>query len=490
MSLESETIVECKCDSCIKVRCNIKQIFRVLDVYGWLLDSYIVDFFLEDLWSKLPGGWQSTLDSVSPVELGKWILGESGTRVWPLSLIALRQVIRKLEINRNHNEREAIKCRGRENGEVSDVNCLSTGKINSVNLSSNLKHPKFDKLFIKHVKTKKRYEIEKIAKILNECTSKTNCTCVVDIGAGVGHLSRVLAFKYGLNVICIEQDSTLTNQAKKYDNELSASMEKYKFAYSGKIDHVSMTVNANNSGEQVINDLITNFANGSVKKLKTEEFGLIGLHPCGDLATTLLRLYSSCEKAKFICIVGCCYMKLTLRNDENNLKGFPMSKHVSLMCNNKLSFNALEVACHAVEKHCEKLKSDNYTDLVVHTYRAVLEYILVQKSPKLRRIQVKSVKVKEGMSFEQYCKSAIENLEVENQPELSYFTQSNVCEFLTKSKRVLLFNSLRLMLAPLVETCILLDRFLFLSEKGLIPSLKAEFDCKLSPRNFVLTSTK
>lgn len=113
---------------------------------------------------------------------------------------------------------------------------------------------------------------------------------------------------------------TLFIPHRKYDNELSASMEKYKFAYSGKIDHVSMTVNANNSGEQVINDLITNFANGSVKKLKTEEFGLIGLHPCGDLATTLLRLYSSCEKAKFICIVGCCYMKLTLRFVDYFLK--------------------------------------------------------------------------------------------------------------------------------------------------------------------------
>lgn len=91
------------------------------------------------------------------------------------------------------------------------------------------------------------------------------------------------------------------------------SLEKYNFDINGKIDHVSMAINANNSGEQVINDLIKNFANGSIKRLKTEEFGIIGLHPCGDLATTLLRLYSLSEKAKFICVVGCCYMKLTLR---------------------------------------------------------------------------------------------------------------------------------------------------------------------------------
>lgn len=43
------------------------------------------------------------------------------------------------------------------------------------------------------------------------------------------------------------------------------------------------------------------------------EFGLIGLHPCGDLAPILLKLYSSRCEAKFICIVGCCYMKLTIQ---------------------------------------------------------------------------------------------------------------------------------------------------------------------------------
>lgn len=54
-----------------------------------------------------------------------------------------------------------------------------------------------------------------------------------------------------------------------------------------------------------------------------------------------------------------------IRNDENNLKGYPMSIHVSSIDSNKLSFNSLEVACHSVEKHCEKLKNGNYMDLIV-----------------------------------------------------------------------------------------------------------------------------
>jgi len=43
-------------------------------------------------------------------------------------------------------------------------------------------------------------------------------------------------------------------------------------------------------------------------------FGLVGLHPCGDLAPTLLQLFSACEEAKFISIVGCCYMKMTTKS--------------------------------------------------------------------------------------------------------------------------------------------------------------------------------
>lgn len=74
-----------------------------------------------------------------------------------------------------------------------------------------------------------------------------------------------------------------------------------------------MTVSANDSGEQVVNYLTKCFANEQTLISKRIDLGLVGLHPCGDLATTLLRLYSNCAEAKFICIVGCCYMKLTRR---------------------------------------------------------------------------------------------------------------------------------------------------------------------------------
>ena len=50
--------------------------------------------------------------------------------------------------------------------------------------------------------------------ILKDCVLETNCNYIVDIGAGMGHLARVLVFKYGLSVTCVEQDPLLIAQAK------------------------------------------------------------------------------------------------------------------------------------------------------------------------------------------------------------------------------------------------------------------------------------
>lgn len=47
-----------------------------------------------------------------------------------------------------------------------------------------------------------------------DCAQESNTRCIVDIGAGMGHLGRSLAFKHDLYVICIEQDAELSQQAR------------------------------------------------------------------------------------------------------------------------------------------------------------------------------------------------------------------------------------------------------------------------------------
>lgn len=78
--------------------------------------------------------------------------------------------------------------------------------------------------------------------------------------------------------------------------------------------HVSIKLeNTSSNQSKITNDIQKIFSNDFNLSEKRSGFGIVGLHPCGDLAATLLKLYTSQCETRFICIVGCCYMKLTLK---------------------------------------------------------------------------------------------------------------------------------------------------------------------------------
>ncbi|XP_076297897.1 methyltransferase-like protein 25B [Lasioglossum baleicum] len=485
--------IQCSCKACTKIRLTIDQIFCVLDVYGWLLNSYVVDFFQEGLWNKLPESWRLVLQDTSPQEFGKWLSRDiSCTRVWPLSLLALRQVTNNLQINRNHEDPESVtSCKLDNTRKDIDAKKFGEDKVDISNESSFL-DSKLNKLFSKHIKKKKKYEIQEIARVCANCAYASNCKCIVDIGAGMGHLARILAFRHGLCVTCIEQDCMLLQRARKWDQELLMSIRKHLPNFCERSpQHYPAKLELSNLVEsELISHLQDLFENGFNLPKTDTTFGLVGLHPCGDLAPLLLRFYTSRNEAKFICIVGCCYMKLTLKSDIGGLKGYPLSQYLMSHKSHELSYTSLEVACHAIEKYCDKLKTGDYQDLIVHTYRASLETILIKKSEKLRHSQLRNVKVTKGMTFQQYCTVATSHFEAYLQPEDCDINNSEIASHLNRWQEVLIFGSLRMMLAPLVETVVLLDRSLFLSEKNLSPTLKPIFDARLSPRNLVLISRK
>ncbi|XP_040394946.1 protein RRNAD1 [Cygnus olor] len=61
---------------------------------------------------------------------------------------------------------------------------------------------------------------------------------------------------------------------------------------------------------------------------------------------------------------------------------------------------------------------------------------------------------------------------------------------LGRQHEVLAFLSLALLLAPLVESLILLDRLLYLREQGFQCALVPLFDPRFSPRNLVLVAAR
>lgn len=75
-------------------------------------------------------------------------------------------------------------------------------------------HPKLRNLFRKRIKPKKQHEIERIAALCAKTALNCRVNYILDFGSGLGHLSRVLGYGYGLNVCCLEQQTELTEEAK------------------------------------------------------------------------------------------------------------------------------------------------------------------------------------------------------------------------------------------------------------------------------------
>lgn len=205
-------------------------------------------------------------------------------------------------------------------------------------------------------------------------------------------------------------------------------------------------------------------------------FGIIGLHPCGDLASILMNLFLNCSQAKFINLVGCCYMKLSavsisnplhtvIDSNGNKFVGYPLSNYLQYENPSDratLSYEAKEIACHAIETYTKRLRLNNYEYLRVHSYRAAIEKIICKYWPEMKHSGLKSIK--KLSSFREYCRDAVINLGIQI-PE-SEIDAVDTVENLNKWKNVVIFYTLRLMFAPLVESVILYDRMLFLLENG------------------------
>lgn len=93
---------------------------------------------------------------------------------------------------------------------------------------------------------------------------------------------------------------------RKWDEELKVTAQKQHKNFSFKTpQHLAVKIDASNVQSELIDKID--------KNVDTQNgFGIVGLHPCGDLAVNLIRLYSNCNEARFLCIVGCCYMKLSV----------------------------------------------------------------------------------------------------------------------------------------------------------------------------------
>lgn len=64
------------------------------------------------------------------------------------------------------------------------------------------------------MKLKKRHEICEMAEFVRVNAERSHCRAVVDFGSGLGHLIRILSYKYNLEAVGIEMQGQLTEEAR------------------------------------------------------------------------------------------------------------------------------------------------------------------------------------------------------------------------------------------------------------------------------------
>ncbi|KAA8579068.1 hypothetical protein FQN60_018809, partial [Etheostoma spectabile] len=402
--------------------------------------------------------------------------------VWPLSLLAFRATAHALAFPR---ERCGAGGRGGAAGSEKPEEFL-----HNQSQSALLGHA-----FRKHVKPKKQHEIRKL---------------------GQGHLTRFLSFGLGLSVTAIEADHTLVAMASKFDGQLLLALEKERQKKNcsplvpvseSSPRHLAGWVNPKASWEAFIEQLsVSDWVDDGVptpsgpsrKRLRGSElqgpsaekccscgensqrhpdFVLTGLHACGDLSATLLRHFVSCPYVRGITSVACCYMKITTEENPappgvvaaprtsvqealHSEFGYPMSSFVGGLPGHRLSYKAREGACHATEDYIRRLREESEL-LRTHCYRATLETFVRETRPDLRRAGIQTIKKAHLLPFTEYARLGLARVGLP--PGLPLAPQ-RVEAMLKQQRRVVVYFSLALLLAPVVETLVLLDRIIYLQE--------------------------
>lgn len=146
---------------------------------------------------------------------------------------------------------------------------------------------------------------------------------VIDLGSGKGYVSQLLAFEFGLDVACVEGNPA-------YHASALERMQKYEHYCSRKRPAARQTAVAGHITPIACHLPVQTPYDAFADMLRAHglSFGandnhanvLLGLHTCGDLASTILRLTTAdCACIDAVVVVPCCYNLLTAA-------GFPTSR--------------------------------------------------------------------------------------------------------------------------------------------------------------------
>lgn len=225
-----------------------------------------------------------------------------------------------------------------------------------------------------------------------------------------------------------------------------------------------------------------------------EDCLMVGLHTCGDLAPSTLRIFTSKAEVKAVCSVGCCYHLLS-EEFENQHKdrcanenwGFPMCHYLKeeRWCCGR---NARMSACLALQRVAvgQGLPTESLF------YRAVLQNIIKDYYGISKCEQHVGKIYSKCSSFLEYVRMSLKKLGLDESKVSEEIIMDYYENYKPRMNELEAFNMLKVVLAPCIETLILLDRLCYLKEQDGVawsPLVKL-FDPVQSPRCYAVIALK
>ncbi|XP_054725011.1 probable methyltransferase-like protein 25 isoform X3 [Uloborus diversus] len=379
---------------------------------------------------------------------------------------------------------------------ITDCYRLSEIRFSGQNVSSFIKGEcKVHQYIEKKTPKKKQEEIKTLSFLINEICDNTKCNTVIDVGSGLGYLSETLHYNYGLQCIGLDSLPHHVKEAKvRRKNDLCISSLHYE----------TMTVKNTDDCVRKIRDVLNEAGSkqcGYISKnhdiVKSAEFvklnsiAMIGLHCCGNLTQDMMKLFCHMSELKAFVCVGCCYNKISL--DE-----FPMSQATkNAVCEIKNVYPNWSPCTSGLRLGSERTRSD----LSIFTpeslfykqkclmFRAVLECYIQQENINWHRPK-RRIKLQNNADFREYCTAAFAGSEQgENELQLKKLTEMYLeRECLYPQIRILLM--LQLILQPLWEVFVTIDRLLYFQENSIRAEVFTLWNDLDSPRNLALCGYK
>lgn len=224
-----------------------------------------------------------------------------------------------------------------------------------------------------------------------------------------------------------------------------------------------------------------------------EDCLMVGLHTCGDLAPNTLRIFASKAEVKGVCSVGCCYHLLS-EEFENQHKGYAKENWGFPMCHYLkeerwcCGRNARMSACLALERVSvgQGLPTESLF------YRAVLQNIIKDYYGISKCEQYVGKIYSKCSSFLEYVRMSLKKLGLDESKVSAEIIMDYYEKYKPRMNELEAFNMLKVVLAPCIETLILLDRLCYLKEQEDIAwsALVKLFDPVQSPRCYAVIALK